>query len=275
MADWISRFEQDYFTRRGCTDKTQTTWKTDYLAVFKHLPGHLPLTSDLLEQAVKQTPPNTRTRRRWVQACQALANFAGLSSIDLKPLRGNYSHRSVGERELPTDEQIVITREQIKNPHWRWVYGVLAAYGLRPHEVFHLEWSDFPQLRVTDGKTGSRLVYPLYPEWATQWCLDQEMLPPCSGATNRDLGQRVTQAFRRANVPFTPYALRHCWAIRAIQFNLPIALAARMMGHSVEVHTQTYHRWITADLYQQEYNRVCRAPDRPTPPLANLALTKS
>jgi hypothetical protein len=107
IGDWITRFEQDYFTRRGRTPKAQTTWETDYLAVFKRLPAHAGLTGDLLEQVVRETPPDTRTRRRWVQACQKLANFAGLT-IDLKPLRGNYSHRSVGERTLPTDRQIIV-----------------------------------------------------------------------------------------------------------------------------------------------------------------------
>ena len=274
IGDWITRFEQDYFSRRGRTPKAQTTWETDYLAVFKRLPAQAGLTGDLLEQVVRETPPDTRTRRRWVLACQKLANFAGLT-IDLKPLRGNYSHRSVGERTLPTDLQIMHWREQIQNPEWRWVYGILATYGLRPHEVFHLEWSVFPQLRVKDGKTGSRLVHPLYPEWVEQWSLQQGMPPACTGANNRDLGQRVTQAFRRAKIPFSAYALRHCWAIRAIQFNLPIAIAARMMGHSVEVHTQTYHRWMNDDQYRQSYDRVCRAPDRPTPPVRHLVLTKS
>jgi integrase len=83
------------------------------------------------------------------------------------------------------------------------------------------------------------------------------------------------QAFRRAKIPLPAYALRHCWAIRAIQLNLPIAIAARMMGHSVEVHTQTYHRWMNDDQYRQSDDRVCRAPNRPTPPVGHLVLTKS
>ena len=57
--------------------------------------------------------------------------------------------------------------------------------------------------------------------------------------------------FRRYDLPITPYDLRHAWAVRTIHVGLPDTVAARMMGHSVTIHTRTYHHWITRRDQQQ------------------------
>jgi integrase len=61
----------------------------------------------------------------------------------------------------------------------------------------------------------------------------------------------VTGQFRRYEVPFSPYDLRHAWAVRTILMGLPDTVSARMMGHSVAIHNRTYHRWITRRDQQQ------------------------
>ncbi|MGA1482235.1 MAG: site-specific integrase, partial [Vulcanococcus sp.] len=38
---------------------------------------------------------------------------------------------------------------------------------------------------------------------------------------------------------------------RTIHIGLPDTVAARMMGHSVAIHTRTYHHWITRRDQQQ------------------------
>ena len=53
-----------------------------------------------------------------------------------------------------------------------------------------------------------------------------------------------------------PYGLRHAWAVRTIFYDLPDTVAARMMGHSVSLHTQTYHHWITKRDQQQAVNNA-------------------
>ena len=63
--------------------------------------------------------------------------------------------------------------------------------------------------------------------------------------TLQRVGQQVTTQFRRYKIPFSPYDLRHAWAVRTILMGLPDTVAARMMGHSVQVHNRTYHRWMT------------------------------
>lgn len=39
VSEWVEQFEADYFTRRERNPKSLTTWKDDYLKVFKKLEG--------------------------------------------------------------------------------------------------------------------------------------------------------------------------------------------------------------------------------------------
>jgi integrase len=155
---------------------------------------------------------------------------------------------------------------QIPNPAWRLAYGLMATYGLRNHEVFFCDCSGLARggdrvLRVLPtSKTGEHQVWPFLPEWVEQFGLerlgdDPGALPAIATDLRRvslkQVGQRVAEQFRRYGLPITPYDLRHAWAVRTIHIGLPDTVAARMMGHSVTIHTRTYHHWITRRDQQQ------------------------
>jgi integrase len=157
---------------------------------------------------------------------------------------------------LPSDEVIVEWYDRIPNPTWRYVYGIMATYGLRNHEVFFCDYQALrqgdPEGRITvleTTKTGLHDVWPFYPEWIDRFNLGQGTLPPIATdlttTTLQRIGQQVAIQFKRYGVPFSPYDLRHAWAVRTIHFGLADTVAARMMGHSVAIHNRTYHRWIT------------------------------
>jgi integrase len=269
IALWLEEFETDYFNRRQRSPKSETTWRGDYQKIFQHLPGSEPLSVRVLMNLILETTPDTRTRRRACIALGALAKFAKLD-FDAKPYIGCYSPKLAAPRVLPDDQLISQWFNQIKNPSWRWVYGMLACYGLRPHEVFWLDTASLKNgsiaVSVLDGKTGARQVHPFYPEWVQTFGLNNVCMPDVKGKDNSDLGSRVRWAFRRADVPFSPYDLRHCWAVRTLRFDMNVSLAARQMGHSVKVHTDIYHRWITERQQQQMFEALMRNPDRPQPP---------
>lgn len=265
VGDWIERFERDYFTRRKRTPQSETTWRYDYLKALGKLPQGELLTAELLRNTIEATEPDTRTRKRFVDVLTRLGQFAGLE-VDFKSLRGDYSPAKVTPRNLPSDALIAECREQIPNPLWQRTYGLIAAYGLRPHEVFNCSLKSSGILEIFGNtKTGSRMIYPYYPEWTEQWELEGE-LPQCSGRNNTDLGQRVTRQFSRYKLPFTPYDLRHAWAVRTIKFGLPDTLAARQMGHSVQVHCSIYHAWISGDEMERMNQLLMTRSDRPLPP---------
>ncbi len=270
IAVWVKEFEEDYFIRRAQNPKSETTWEIDYQRVFRKLPGNQPLTPDVLIALATSTPADSRTRRRYCLALAALARFAGLT-CDLKRYRGSYTHKKATQRHLPSDAVIASWFEQIDSPAWRWAYGMLATYGLRNHELFQLDYQRLRQgdiaLKVLDGKTGPRLVFPFYPEWVERFNLTTVMVPEISGKANKDLGHRVSQAFRRFRVPFRPYDLRHCWAVRTLEFSLETSLAAQQMGHSLAVHTDLYHAWITERRQRQMFEVVVQRGDRPRAPL--------
>ncbi|MCY7275975.1 MAG: hypothetical protein LH702_20115 [Phormidesmis sp. CAN_BIN44] len=79
------------------------------------------------------------------------------------------------------------------------------------------------------------------------------------------MGGRVTQAFKRYGF-VKPYNLRHCWAVRTIEFGLPVELAAQQMGHSLKVHADRYHAWISDDVHQRAYDAAMQRPDLPLAP---------
>jgi len=270
ISFWLAEFEVDYFNRRQRSPKTETTWRGDYWKIFQLLPQSEPLTVHALTTVMLATTPDTRTRRRACIALGALAKFAKLTDFDVKPYIGCYSSKLAAPRNLPDDKLIKSALSQIDNPSWRWVYGMLACYGLRPHEVF---WVDTTMLRagntvvsVLDGKTGFRRVYPFYLEWFDAFKLNEVCMPKVTGKNNSDLGSRVRWAFRRAEIPFAPYDLRHAWAIRTLMFDMNISIAAKQMGHSVQVHSDIYHRWIDDRHHQREYEAIMSRPTRPLAP---------
>lgn len=253
---WINKFKEDYFAQKGDTPASQFTWKNDYEAAFKNLKGEV--TSASIIAAATCTPANSRSRKRACEKLQALAHLAGVK-VDLKPYIGNYGNSQTKPRDIPTDEQIIQARSLFDNsPAWQWAYGMMAAYGLRPHEIFHCEISQKNlTCHVLEGKTDERICYPLHPNWAEEWHLWEIKKPRCSGKTYRDYGKRVTVAFWRRDVPFNPYDLRHAYAIRAsVIFNLPVAVAAAWMGHSPSVYLQTYQRWINSHEHQGLFNKI-------------------
>ena len=65
---------------------------------------------------------------------------------------GGYGLHRARFRQLPSDPQILEAMLRIPNPGWRLVYGLMATYGLRNHEVFFTDVS-----ALADG--GDR-VYP-------------------------------------------------------------------------------------------------------------------
>lgn len=245
IADWLIKFEQHYFQRRARNPKSESTYHNDYWKVFKHLPQAETLNCELLLSTILKTSPDTRIRKRYCLALNALAKFAGLE-LDAKHLVGSYGPKQLSPRDLPDDETICQWFSKIKDPAWRWAYGAIATFGLRPHEIFYLDTSDLEQgsymLSVLDGKTGPRRVWACYPEWVDLFELRSPLIPAATGRNNGDLGSRCGQYFRRAGLPFKPYDLRHCWAIRTIDFGLDVSLAAAQQGHSLKVHTELYHR---------------------------------
>ncbi len=271
IGELISEFKKNYFQRRSKNFKSESTWKVEYVSVFKMLDSNSQLTPDILKTAILSTTPDTRTRKRFCLTLGALAKFAGLD-LDLSPYSGNYSPKSRKARDLPTDKTIVEWYHKIKDSKWQWVYGILATYGLRNHEVFFLDLAELRSgnkiLTVLQGKTGYRKIWPYHPEWFDQFGLQNVKIPDINrDRPNSDIGGTVSQRFRRnEGIPFKVYDLRHSWAIRTLEYGIDISLAAQQMGHSLAVHSDLYHTWIQTQHHQRAFDLAMSKSDRPLPP---------
>ena len=259
IAQLIERFEVDYFNRRARNPKSEFTWKVDYFNVFKKLPGDVPITSQLMKDLILSTSPDSKTRKRCCFALGALARFAQID-FDTTLYAGNYGINATNKRRIPTDEEIVAKFADIENPGWRWVFAMIATYGLRPHEVFRLDYDAIANgkqiIQVLQGKTGSRLIFPIYPTWYKTFELQRVQLPNVNlKRANSDVGHEVTQKFYRLKLGFTPYDLRHAWAVRSLVDGLDVAMAAQQMGHSLQIHTKLYHKWIQEHHYRKAYKQ--------------------
>jgi integrase len=263
VEQWVAQFKQHYMATHSLTERT---WIKHWWEVYKRLPQEKPLAVSGLMEVVQQTEPDTRNRKQTCEKLQKLADFAALE-VDLMQYSGNYSSTKAQPRDVPSDALIAEWRDRFPVPEWRWVYGVVAAYGLRPHEAFFCEFIDGDAncaLQVLEGKTGPRKVLPLYLEWVERWELWKVCKPRIQAGNYETYGARACRQFNRYGVPFTPYALRHAYAIRAsIVFKFPVAVAAALMGHSPTVHWNLYNRWISEDLHIQEFERQVKRPDRP------------
>lgn len=271
LEQQIQAFQQFFFEeprRVAQPAAAKTTWESAYAPYLRKLVAIAQTNAQLtvveaIYATVRATDANSRSRQTCCTALGALAAFLNLElPVDLKSFWGSYNRSQTQARQLPSDEVIVATWQQIPNPEWQFVYGIMATYGLRNHEVFFCDYSALPDggsdgvVRVLPTtKTGAHDVWPFYPEWLEVFGLREIQLPTVTTdltkTTLQRIGQRVTAQFRRYGVPFSPYALRHAWAVRTIHFGLPDTVAARMMGHSVTIHNRTYHQWISRRDQQQ------------------------
>ncbi len=279
LAPILATFEHQFFAdprRRRSPAGSRTTWTSAYLPYLRRLQQAagelgLPLTTApppwLLEQVLESYPSASRGRQQCGTSLAALASQLGIAlPADWSERAGGYGLHVAQFRQLPNDQEILRWSERIPNPGWRLAYGLMATYGLRNHEIFFSDLSALASrgdrvIRVLPtSKTGEHQIWPFQPEWVDAFELprladSKGLLPPVrtdlGQTTLQQVGRRVAEQFRRYGLPLTPYDLRHAWAVRTIHLGLPDTVAARMMGHSVAIHTRTYHHWITRRDQQQ------------------------
>jgi integrase len=269
IGDWLEEFELAYFEAREKNLKSLTTWKTDYLAVLKFLPKDETLEPEILKKHLLSTKADSKNRKRYALVLKKFGAFSGLD-CDFNHLSGRYGLKELKPRDIPDDKKILQVYRKIENPYHKWIFGILATYGLRNHEVFRLDFkkllSGNTVLSVLEGKSGPRRVWPIYPEWFSEFNLSAVKIPSIRlDRPNSALGNYVTHFFSR-HIPFSAYTLRHAWAIRSLYFGLDISLASQQMGHSVEIHSKTYHHWISDKHHERAYDLLLQREEKPKPP---------
>ena len=279
LVDKYTKYWWSNPSRQQDLAKSKTTFANGYKRILNKVKklskDTKSIDGDFLVSVVLSYPAKTDSRKRAVRCLTGFADYHNIELPDFFSEYGRgYTASSVEDRDIPSDELILSTYRQIANPELKNAYALMATYGLRPHEVQQLHWDFFNSKRCvrTDKKTktGERLVFAIPSEWIVKFNIHPGMeLPPAhfydsflkrrvTPASNRDFGISVTSVWRDDdyNIPFNPYDLRHAYALRTISAGLQPAIAAKLMGHSLAIHSSIYHRHMQLSQIERELSKV-------------------
>jgi integrase len=129
-------------------------------------------------------------QKREVVSLLRRAGFAAIAPEELSSeLKGMVNRKKLAlvaagqsRRRIPTTEAIEIWLDQVMeaDPLWGWVFAMIATYGLRPHEVWHIDGLPDDNGLITVGvaarhikvtKTGFRAAVPLPAGWVERYGL--------------------------------------------------------------------------------------------------------
>ena len=230
-------------------ERGTNAWSKKWAPALRKLPPSGAITEAVLLRTIRKLPAGSAARRDQGNLLSQVAKSLGLETAALLEACRGYGVDKLTERDIPADAEIESAIARIALPHWRWTFGMCAAYGLRPHECAALSWLEDDWIEIHDKtKTGSRRVTPCPSAWIESFSLRELPRPTQSAST---LTKAFNDALDRDGVTIKPYNLRHAFALRLLDKGVSADLGARLMGHSLQVHQSTYQRWIDADRIQK------------------------
>lgn len=250
VADFVKAAQALHAAKyRKDPERGNNAWSKKWAPALRKLPPSGPLTEDVLLRVVRRMPAGTASRRDQGNLLSQIAKSLGLETEALLEACRGYGVDKLTERDIPSDDAIEQAMKRLSQAHWRWTFGMCAAFGLRPHECAELTWIDEQWIEIHDKtKTGSRRVTACPSAWVNEFEL-RELPRPTQNATR--ITKALNDALDRHQITIKPYNLRHAYALRLMDKGVGADLAARLMGHSLQVHQTTYQRWIEADRIQK------------------------
>ena len=256
IAEWVTLVREGYFDRRQQTPDTLQNWLIDYGYPYRQLPQDIPISIKILKEKILETEPGSKSRTRRVMAYTKLAKLAHLEYKELENLKGAYKAKEVQQRDLPSVNDVIIWHDKLP-PEVQFEYAIRAAFGLRPGEG--AQFCDFTNLKkekeisVYSSKTGEwRLTYP-YPKklFTAFGFVDREPVQyKCKANSVKGQTASFARKLTKLGLPFNLYDLRHLYAWHTIEAKVDVRLAAKFMGHSIEVHSTTYNKFFTKEHYR-------------------------
>ncbi len=288
IGELLKPFEKEYFKTRPQTLKSQNTFNNYKIYLRSYIGLETLTTEQDLQNAVDQLPD-------WsIKICISAINvLAETLMLGFRVKLNRKIEKNKQARNIPDDRLIEKSYKLFdeyalkkrnhnlgcwnKDSNWllyQWCYGMLAVFGLRPRELFVNPdidwWLSQENLDLTwkvhkDCKTGERQALPLHKQWIEEFDLrNPKYLEMLKEVTSQELNfkqitnltRSVSRWFRQVEIDFTPYDLRHAWAIRAHLLGIPIKAAADNLGHTVQIHTETYQRWFSLDNRKRAINEA-------------------
>ena len=247
---WRSAIRSLYRRKVTLGRCSESSWKVNLWGTLKFMPMDETVTTASIETELNRYSRDTYTYKKLFYLLRDIGVITGTPFPEVAVPTYN---RTATVYEIPDDDLIIEWVLKAGEPY-RWYFGMMATYGLRPHEADEcrlVEGNGTLLVQVDDNtKTGYRTVIPLNQEWVETFNLrDRTTRPESARDSDRNDAAAVWLNTRRLKlgIDFRPYMLRHAYAARLWRdggSELTIDTAAKLMGHSVKEHTETYRRWI-------------------------------
>lgn len=285
IGELLDTFADNYYKYRQKTITSQNTFENYKSVIKRNYPLDYLATKINFEKVINASQGNKKNELIAVSSVLIKTFQLGFT---LNVTRDNVTPSC---REIPDNEKIIcsfvlfekfalnrkntnISDETDTWKMWRWVYGMLATFGLRPRELFVQPdinwWKSSENVDNTwkvhkDTKTGYREVIPFVPEWIELFDLKNPMplkildkkISQITSVQNINWMRRdISRWFRKVGITFQPYDLRHACAIRSHLQGIPIKAAADNLGHAVDEHTKTYQRWFGIENRKKAFGEV-------------------
>ncbi len=247
----VEAFKAYYFSTRPDTLQTRTTWDDSYACVLNKLPAGRP-SEEACRRLVLSYAPERRIRQLAHTVVCAFMRFHKVPyDRDLwATYRGTYASKGPAKRSIPSDAEIEVLWAGLNSDEARHVVGLLATFGLRTSELFHidvtplLEGQFFVCVDDSAKTKKERRAYALPQRWVDLFNLRQPWDHRADGTKrNKDLGNRISVMFKRLGLP-PSYSLRHAYRLRGLKKGVDPVIISRSLGHSPAIGVQHYTRWL-------------------------------
>jgi len=259
-SQWIAEFEEHYWLTHQKNIKREYVYGISYGNAFSRLAPDEPLSEKAIIPIISAYQVDAPRRDMLLNYYIQLFKFAGIANT-LHQLKVSWKVKV--KRELPSDLELIDFVDSVKEDY-RWIFGTLAAYGLRSHELIELDLSrahiEPYVVKVSDNtKTGARLVYPVPGDWVNRWKLYEKHDPIYKTRfINYDYGTRIYKLFLRETKrlkirTMSPYHFRDAYAVRCSLLGVDAAIASKWMGHSLKIHWESYLRFFDESHHNQAW----------------------
>ena len=251
--EMVEEYKKHYFKQRTGNKHPESDWYKGYRRLERIL-GELdkPISLPLVREVIESTGNNSETRRTTLSGLAAFLKY--FDNDDYKKIVKEYKSDNKVKRKkrnVPSDARIIeVYEEGFKIPvrstkkyayrfsQWRFLYALLATYGLRIHEAWHIANWDAP-VTLKDG------------DWVKEFDLLQPFnLPDIKNPLKREgaaksayaCTNRTSEWFRKKGYGFTPHDLRHAYNHRGHQSGYNPKVLADSLGHSMQMNGNNYLR---------------------------------
>lgn len=233
----------------------ESTWQVNYLGRLRQIPAGSLCTTESMAEALQRYDRGSCSYKELFYLLRHIARLVAVPFPEV-PVP---TYREAQPVAVPTDTEIIAWVEAAPEPS-AWYWGMMACYGLRPHEIEGAELVDRDYCQVQDAtKTGFRTVVPLPRDWVERFRLRDRRLRPGTGQRPDAVSKWLSKELRKLDLPWRPYALRHAYAARLWReggSRLDLYTAARLMGHTAAQHAKTYRAHIQPHLVAEAAERA-------------------